>query len=76
MNLKLVGLLFHVNLCAGRMIAPVIKNWSEEFPHVTTYKIDIDEVLRLLPLVISTFYDLDEIFMHCIFVSTFGAFYC
>uniref|UniRef100_A0A7N0RDQ9 Thioredoxin domain-containing protein n=1 Tax=Kalanchoe fedtschenkoi TaxID=63787 RepID=A0A7N0RDQ9_KALFE len=26
-----------------KMIAPIIKKWSEEFPHVTTFKIDIDE---------------------------------
>lgn len=52
-DFEIVGVMFHGNLCAGRMIAPVIKNWSEELPHITTYKIDIDEVLLLLPQVSS-----------------------
>lgn len=38
-NFDVVFMLF-----AGRFIAPVIGELSEKYPHVTTFKIDIDQV--------------------------------
>ena len=32
--------------CTGKFISPVIGQLSEKYPHVTTYKIDIDKVIK------------------------------
>ncbi|XP_050147507.1 thioredoxin O, mitochondrial-like [Malus sylvestris] len=34
---------FSISLQCGRFISPIIGELSEQYPHVTTYKVDIDE---------------------------------
>ncbi|RWW14682.1 hypothetical protein GW17_00021530 [Ensete ventricosum] len=51
-DVKLPAIFYFTATWCGpcRAIAPVIEQLSQKFPHVTTYKIDIDQVLyRLLP---------------------------
>ena len=36
-----------VYLCVGRFIAPIVGELSKKYPHVTTYKIDIDQVWNI-----------------------------
>lgn len=33
-----------VCFCLGRFISPIVGELSKKYPHVTTYKIDIDQV--------------------------------
>lgn len=40
-------------LCAGRFISPIIGQLSEQYPHVITYKVDIDEVEMIFTVYIS-----------------------
>lgn len=36
--------IYSISISAGRLLAPVIKELSKNYPEVTTYKIDIDQV--------------------------------